>query len=178
VTLVGVISADTSLHLPDFRSSERTFQLISQIAGRSGRGPDPGEVIVQTFDPENYAIQSAVNHDYLGFYEQELETRRELDYPPFASLVNVISRDADDRAAQKRLIEFVEEFGRVKGGSKVALAGPVRAVLAKLRGEYRWHAVLRSPDRQSMLDALSTLFDRSPELRRRLAVDVDPASML
>jgi len=178
VTLVGVISADTSLHLPDFRSSERTFQLISQIAGRSGRGVDPGEVVVQTFDPDNYAIQCAVNHDYLAFYDQELEMRRELNYPPFASLVNVISRDPSDRAAEKRLREFVDEFDKARGGSDVELAGPVRAVLAKLRGEYRWHAVLRSPDRQAMIELLSGILDRSPELRRHLAVDVDPASML
>ena len=178
VTLVGVISADTSLHLPDFRSSERTFQLISQIAGRSGRGVDPGEVVVQTFDPTNYAIQCAVNHDYAGFYRQEIEMRRELDYPPFASLANIVSRDADDGAAERRLREFVDEFVAAKGASDVTIAGPVRAVLSRLRGEYRWHAVVRSPDRRLMIDLLDEVLARRPAVRRHLTVDVDPASML
>ena len=93
VTLVGVISADTSLNIPDFRATERTFQLLSQVSGRSGRGVEPGEVVIQTFDPDNYAIQCAVKHDYAGFYEHEIQLRREPAYPPFAWLVNVVSQD-------------------------------------------------------------------------------------
>ncbi len=103
VTLVGVISADTSLNLPDFRASERTFQLISQVAGRSGRGTRPGEVVIQTLDPENYAISGAVEHDYVAFFEQEIEFRRELKYPPFSTLVNVLSKNESDSAAAATL---------------------------------------------------------------------------
>ena len=108
VTLVGVISADTSLNLPDFKASERTFQLLSQVAGRSGRGIEPGEVIIQTFDPTNYAIQCAVDHDYGAFYEREIELRREPAYPPFAALVNVLSRDENAQTALQRLEDLAE----------------------------------------------------------------------
>ena len=180
VTLVGVISADTSLNLPDFRASERTFQLISQVAGRSGRGVVPGEVVIQTMDPENYAIKCAVDHDYVAFFEQELELRRELLYPPFATLVNVLSRSEDDSVARTAVEELAEEFGNlpiaVRNGVK--LAGPVPAVLSKLKNHYRWHVVLRSEDREAVLGVLRSVFEANPSLRRKLTVDVDPMSML
>ncbi|MDH7601590.1 MAG: primosomal protein N' [Armatimonadota bacterium] len=178
VTLVGVISADTALHIPDFRSSERTFQLVSQIAGRSGRGPEPGEVIVQTFDPENFAIRCAVAHDYASFYRSELEMRRELGYPPFTSMINVVAHDTDDMVAQSRLTEFLEAFKSTDAARCVSVAGPVRAVLAKLRGEYRWHAVLRSTERAAMIEAVRNVLSANAKLRRYLVVDVDPLSML
>lgn len=178
VTLVGVISADTALHLPDFRAAERTFQLISQIAGRSGRGVEPGEVVVQTFDPENYAIKCAVDHDYESFYRQELEMRRELAYPPFTSIVNVISHDTNDKLAETRLKDFVERLRAAGISHFVEVTGPVRAVLAKLRGEYRWHAVLRSCERDKMLNAIRETLATDSKFRRDLSVDVDPISML
>lgn len=180
VTLVGVISADTSLNLPDFRASERTFQLVSQVAGRSGRGLELGEVVVQTFDPENYAIKRAVEHDYPGFYEQELEMRRELSYPPFGSLVNVMSRDAEEPTAESRLEAFASRVRSLPMSLRrgVEVIGPTPAVLSKLRGEYRYHLVLRSRDRDAVLDVLRQALERAGELRKHLAVDVDPASML
>lgn len=180
VTLVGVVSADTSLNLPDFRASERTFQIVSQVAGRSGRGSEPGEVVVQTFDPDHYAIQSAVRHDYAGFVERELAERREVGWPPFVHLVNVISRDPDERAARSRLDRLAEVLMSDGNSSPagVQLTGPMPAVLSKLRGEYRWHLVLRSPDRQVVLDLLRRGLANSGSLWRRLTVDVDPASML
>lgn len=180
VTLVGVVSADTSLNLPDFRSSERTFQLISQVAGRSGRGVEPGEVIIQTFDPDNYAIRAAVVHDYAGFYTQELEMRRELGYPPFSTLVNILSRDADEQTAERRLQKFRAMLKRAPLSDRrgVEVIGPQPAVLAKLRGEYRWHLVLRSERRDVVLGLLRTVMDQDPDLKRGLIVDVDPASML
>ncbi|MCE5322764.1 primosomal protein N' [bacterium] len=180
VTLVGVISADTSLNLPDFRASERTYQLVSQVAGRSGRGKRPGEVVIQTFDPEQYAIKCAVNHDYTAFYEIELEERRELDYPPFGSLVNIISRDKNDNEAKARLTRLFAAIksGRMANRMGVTIMEPQPAVLSKLRGEYRWHMLLRSVDRQKMLDLLNGVFDSNPALRRQIGVDVDPISML
>ncbi len=180
VTLVGVISADTSLNLPDFRASERTFQLISQVAGRSGRGVEPGEVVIQTFDPENYAIQRAVAHDYEGFCAQELEMRADPCYPPFATLVNVISRDEDERTAQSRLEKLVEAIRREPMSDRrgIELIGPQRAVLAKLRGEYRWHLVMRSRERNMVLRLVRVVLDGNQTLKRQLVVDVDPASML
>ncbi|MCE5199405.1 MAG: primosomal protein N' [Armatimonadota bacterium] len=180
VTLVGIISADTSINLPDFRAAERTYQLASQVAGRSGRGTRPGEVVIQTFDPEQYAIKYAVNHDYVGFYNTELEMRRELNYPPFGSLVNIVSRDADERQAKERLDTLVTglKLARMVDRMGVEIKGPFPAVLAKLRGEFRWHVVLRSSDREKMLSLLGACFDHNPTLRRSLTVDVDPVSML
>ena len=180
VTLVGVISADTSLNLPDFRASERTFQLISQVAGRSGRGETPGEVVIQTMDPENYAIECAVDHDYIKFFEQEQELRRELAYPPFSTLVNVLSRDESEAAAMAVLDDLANEIKRlpmsVRKGIKID--GPVAAVLSRLKGLYRWHLVLRSEDRAALLGLLGMVFDSNPNLRRKVSVDVDPTSML
>ncbi len=178
VTLVGVISADTSLHFPDFSASERTFQLISQVSGRSGRGTEPGEVIVQTFDPENYAIQCAVNHDYEGFYRHELESRREVNYPPFASLINITARDADTRVAEGRVQELCKAIDAIGRRGKLEAIGPAPAVLAKLKGEYRWRLLLRSRDREFMLDTLRTALEQTRDLRRHLAIDIDPTSML
>jgi primosomal protein N' (replication factor Y) len=179
VTLVGVISADTSINLPDYSASERTFQLVSQVSGRSGRGTEMGEVVVQSFDPENYAISCAVNHDYAAFYEEEIENRRAANYPPFASLVNIVARDKDERAAEAVLRELVRALDAAgPNSSGVEINGPVPAVLSRLRGEYRWHIVLRSADRTSLLAVLSAAFHARPDLRRRLVVDVDPVSML
>ena len=180
VTLVGVISADTSLNLPDFRACERTFQLISQVAGRSGRGKTPGEVVIQTMDPEQYAIECAVEHDYVGFYEKELEYRSELGYPPFSLLVNILSRDEDERTAEGMLKEFVEQYKKLPMSARknVELIGPAAAVLSKLRGEYRWHLVLRSAEKERMLELLKGVFEGNQGLRRKLSVDVDPMSML
>ena len=180
VTLVGVISADTSLNLPDFRASERTFQLISQVAGRSGRGVEPGEVVIQTFDPDNAAIRFAVDHDYVSFYKNELEHRQEVNYPPFSSLVNILSSNEDDAAARSVLDELVSEMRLLPMSMRkgVEIIGPNPAVLSKLRGEYRWHLVLRSTQRETMLTLLRESLDRRPAVRKVVSVDVDPMSML
>ena len=100
VTLVGVVSADTALNLPDFRAGERAFQLLTQVAGRAGRGQTPGEVIVQTFSPEHESVRRAAEHDYLGFYADAIAQRRELAYPPFAHLANAVFADEDEAQAQ------------------------------------------------------------------------------
>lgn len=180
VTLVGVISADTSLNMPDFRASERTFQLVSQVAGRAGRGETPGEVVIQTLDPENYAIKSAVDHNYVAFYEQEVEFRRELNYPPFATLVNVLSKNESDSAAVGMLDALVAEVKKQPMALRkgIELIGPTPAVLARIKGEYRWHVLLRCVDRNAMIVLLKSVFDANSGLRRKLTVDVDPTSML
>lgn len=180
VTLVGVISADTSLNLPDFRASERTYQLISQVAGRSGRGTRPGEVVIQTFDPDHDAIVNAVEHDYPAFYARELENRREVGYPPFKSLVSIISRDQNEQAAQDRLTILLAHFKAMPMATRkgVDIIGPQPAVLSKLRGEYRWHMVLRSADRAAVLRLLRNVFSENPNIRKQVTVDVDPVSML
>jgi len=178
--LVGVISADTSLNLPDFRAAERTFQLISQVAGRAGRGPEPGEVVIQTFDPENYALKCAVNHDYLEFYRQEIEFRRELHYPPFSTIINIVSQDADSRVAKARLDTLLGLIKSTPMSERrgVEIIGPQPAVLEKLLGKFRWHLLIRSKERDVALSLLRRQLDANPELRRHLTVDVDPTSML
>ena len=179
VTLVGIISADTSLNMPDFRASERTYQLVSQVAGRSGRGTQPGEVVIQTFDPDHEAIVSAVLHNYPAFYLGEVATRR-IGYPPFTSLVNIVSRDKDERAAGERLQTLLKclKSTRMSDRKGIEIIGPQPAVLSKLRGEYRWHLLLRSADRAAMLRLLRLVFEANPNLRRQVTVDVDPVSML
>lgn len=180
VTLVGIISADTSLNLPDFRAAERTYQLVSQVAGRAGRGKAPGEVIIQTFDPDHYAIKCAVDHDYVSFFELELQGRQELSYPPYSTLINLTSRSSNEAEAKAVLDELNKAIAALPYPLRknVTIDGPVPAVLSKLKGQYRWHTVLRSVNRDAAIGLLRGAFKANPAVRRRLAVDVDPVAML
>lgn len=177
VTLVGVISADTSLNMPDFRASERTFQLLSQVAGRAGRGSDAGKVIIQTFNPEHYALQCAVTHDYQEMYRTEIAAREELGYPPFSSLINMISNDESESTARAKTQAIADRL-MLSGKRPFEVLGPCPAPLAKLRGHYRWHLVLKTSEREETLAILRSVFAAEPNLRRGLAVDVDPVTML
>jgi primosomal protein N' (replication factor Y) len=177
VTLVGIVSADTMLHIPDFRSSERTFQLLTQVSGRAGRGDLPGEVVVQSFSPEHYAVRAAVRQDYLGFYGQEIVYRRELGYPPFSRLLNVIASDPIEEGARER-VERLADLLRdaVPGG--VDVIGPAPAPLARLRGLYRWHLVVRSRGVPEIQAVVSNVIGESGLGGAGLSLDVDPMSML
>jgi primosomal protein N' (replication factor Y) (superfamily II helicase) len=179
VTLVGVISADTSVNLPDFRAAERTFQLLSQVAGRAGRGKEPGEVVIQTFLPEHHAVQSALRHDFVGFYEQEIESRRELNYPPFSSLVSIVASDIDDKQARSRIFELNTALTKEieKDGLPIEMLGPSQCVIGRLRGEFRWQLVLKSSDQSQALALLKELVI-GRYAWRGITVDVDPAWML
>jgi len=181
VTLVGVVSADTSLHIPDFRASERTFQLLTQVSGRAGRGTTPGEAIIQTFSPDHYAIRSAVRQDYLNFYGQEIAYRRELLYPPFSQLVNIVSSDPMDGYPEDRLRALASAITeRVSDGS-VTLLGPSPAPLSKLRGLHRWHIVLKNhrPERSAELqEVLVGIAESMPASMAGVTIDVDPLTML
>ena len=173
VTLVGVVSADTALHLPDFRATERTFQLLAQVAGRAGRGLLGGRVIVQTYSPEHYAIQAASHHDYIAFAAQELAFRREQDYPPYSRLARLLFRDADERRVQ-RAAETVarqlhEYLARKKLGD-AALIGPAPCFFARVRDDYRWHMILRAADPASLL--------RDFPLPLSCRADIDPVNLL
>jgi primosomal protein N' (replication factor Y) len=181
VTLVGVVSADTALNVPDFRSSERAFQLLTQVAGRAGRGRTPGEVIIQTFNPEHESIGRATRHDYAGFYEDEIAHRRELLYPPFSHMANLVASDPDDRVAETR-IEAVASALRASIDAlraPVYLLGPAACPLSRLKSRYRWHLVLRTVQRGHLHDVLRHAF-RSVTSRDRtsLSVDIDPLTML
>jgi len=180
VTLVGVISADTSLHMPDFRAAERTFQLLTQVSGRAGRGGIPGQVFVQSFSPDHYAIQAAAGHDYRGFYDQEIEFRRELSYPPFARLINVVSSDPVDGYAESRIEEFAHRL-RLHLDDSVQILGPCPAPLSKLKGLYRRHLLVKyqAADGDAVREAVGEVFESmEPASRTGLILDVDPQSML
>lgn len=181
VTLVGVISADTALNVPDFRASERAFQLLTQVAGRAGRGKRPGEVIVQTFNPEHESIQYASAHDYLNFYAAELEHRRELRYPPFTHIANLIVSDPEERHAQVR-IEYLAQVIRNavrELKAPVHILGPASCPLSRIKNRYRWHLVMRATKRSTLLQVLESAFDKSSNAdRSAVAVDIDPLTML
>jgi primosomal protein N' (replication factor Y) (superfamily II helicase) len=184
VTLVGVLMADTGLSLPDFRASERTFQLLTQVAGRAGRGERAGRVIIQSYRTDAIAVAAAQGHDYLRFYRSELEARRELDYPPFGHLaaVRLDGPDADEVAAEARqLADRARELGS-GAGARVAVLGPCEAPLARLKGRTRWHMWLRARERRDLRGFLRSLVpaDRASARsgRVRVTVDVDPVSAL
>ena len=136
VTLVGVVSADTSLHLPDFRAAERTFQLLTQVSGRAGRGDLPGETIIQSFSPDHYAIRAAARQDFLAFYGQEIGHRRELGYPPFTQLINIIASDPVDGSPEEKLSHIRQKIEERFPVAAVGLLGPAPAPWAKLKGMY------------------------------------------
>jgi len=173
VTLVGVVSADTSLNLPDFRSGERTFQLLSQVAGRAGRGPHGGRVIIQTFSPEHYAIQAAARHDYASFYEQEIAYRRQFHNPPFTRLARLLFVHTKDvtcqREAEKMKKRLLEEMA-ARGIGGIDIIGPAPAFIHRLRGRYRWQLVLRGPELSTFLSPL--------DLPHGWTVDIDPVSLV
>jgi primosomal protein N' (replication factor Y) len=154
VTLVGVVLADVGLSLPDVRSAERTFQILTQVAGRAGRSPLGGQVILQTFLPEHYVIQAASRHDYDQFYGQELEYRRELRYPPFSRLVRLEYRHRDPQHAESSahaLAAQIQEWLGAENRQDTELVGPVPCFFARIGGLYRWQLVLRGPDPASLL---------------------------
>ena len=173
VTLVGIVSADIGLHLPDFRSGERTFQLLAQVAGRAGRRDLGGQVVLQTYTPDHYALQSAAAHDYLGFFREEIAFRREARYPPFGRLVRFVyaaTSAARAQAAAEELAQRLEEAIARLGLEDAGVIGPAAAFAERVRDRYRWHLLLRAADVQPVLDAVGPLPGWN--------VDVDPISML
>ncbi len=179
VTLVGVVAADLALGRPDFRAAEKTFQLLTQVAGRAGRGELSGEVLVETHYPEHYAIQHAAKQDYLSFFEKEAHFRRMLHYPPFTALASVLVRDRKIENAirwSRALGEYFASFEK----SGVKVLGPAAAPLARLKKEYRFQFLLKSPQRSALSRALSGALDfcDSSEIpETAVIVDVDPASL-
>ena len=179
VTLVGVIDADVGIHLPDFRASERTFQLLSQVAGRAGRGPLGGEVLIQTRMPSHYAIEAARRHDYEGFAERELKERAGPGYPPHARMVNVIVTSRDPEAAASAAEEAAAWVERRLRRTPVELIGPAPAPIERLQDRWRWHFLLRSRS-ASALGSLTRAFAESfrPRSVARVLIDRDPMALL
>jgi primosomal protein N' (replication factor Y) len=173
VTLVGIMSADTALGLPDYRAGERSFQLLTQVAGRAGRGALGGRVILQSYLPEHYAIQAAAEHDYETFYRQELAYRQDQRYPPFRRLARIVFQYSIEARAQeeaRRAAEFIQQ--RIIDGQFTAseVIGPTPCFFAKRNDQYRWHLIVRSPDPAAVLSTL--------DVGDGWFVDIDPVDML
>ncbi|MGC2645552.1 MAG: primosomal protein N', partial [Candidatus Sulfotelmatobacter sp.] len=175
VTLVGVVGADSALGMPDFRAAERTFQLLTQVAGRAGRGQSPGKVILQTYFQDHYAVQYAAQHDFVGFYDKELRFRSWMHYPPYAALANVLVRsDKLDEALQwsGTLGKWFEQT-RHEG---VRVLGPATAPIMRLKRDYRYHFVLKSESREKLNATLRAMLAYAAQHkipRTQVIVDVD-----
>ncbi len=178
VTLVGVINADTALHFPNFRAAERTFQLVTQVAGRTGRGTRSGRVLVQTFSPDHPAILTAAHHDYQRFAELELPARRRFQYPPFGAMVRIIVRGEGEETTAAFAQQLADEL-RSRLDAAVRIVGPAPTPIAKLHGKFRFHLLLLAPEHASIRAAIRTLARqlKTPETIQWLA-DVDPQDML
>ena len=179
VTLVGVLSADQSLGLPDFRAGERTFQLLTQVAGRAGRGEQPGRVIVQAFDPDHPVVRLAASQDYESFYEREIGYRATLRYPPVAALVNLIVRDGDELRCRSWARRLAEALRKQEQG-RLILAGPGPAPVERIKNRWRQQILVRTAGRRRLVRAVDAALDEvEGEIpRRAIQVDVDPLSVL
>jgi len=180
VTLVGVISADTTLNFPDFRAQERTFQLLTQVAGRTGRGTLGGEVIIQTYAPEHYAIQESKLHNYEGFYRKEIEIRKELNYPPFSRLARIIllaSEEQQVHTSADNLTHLIKELIKKKG-YKIDVLGPLPCPLTRLKGKYRYHILLKCKKPFLIQKILLSARAHFKTKGLRIMYDIDPFDMM
>jgi primosomal protein N' (replication factor Y) len=179
VTLVGVIQADREMGLPDFRAPERAFQLLTQVAGRAGRGDRPGEVVFQTYLPEHHVIGAASAQDYESFYRQEMEQRRGLRYPPWRRMANLLFDGPDEASVIRRATASAERLAELRG---VELLGPAPMPLSRLKNQYRWHLTLLSAQPSRLSAALHAALDAGvgagTKDRTRVQADMDPVSML
>jgi primosomal protein N' (replication factor Y) len=178
VTLVGVVSADVGLGIADFRASERTFQLLTQVAGRAGRGDRPGAAIVQTLYPRHYSVELACRQDFVSFYDKEAQFRSSMRYPPTVSLINLVVRARTFSMAMDDAAEVAERIRRAKAGAGIRVLGPAPPPLGKLRGEYRAQLLLKGTNRTRLREVLLEALKARPDLARRAIVDVDPLSVL
>ena len=177
VTLVGVVSADVGLGLADFRASERTFQLLTQVAGRAGRGEQPGEAIVQTLYPTHYSIQLACRQDYPAFYQRELAFRTAMRYPPVVSLANAVVRARTFAGAMDDAADLAQKVRDADGGT-LRVLGPAPPPLGKLRGEFRAQLLVKGTNRRKIRETLQAALASRPDLQRRTIVDVDPLNVI
>ena len=175
VTLVGVVGADSALGLPDFRAAERTFQLLTQVAGRAGRGETPGKVVLQTYFQDHYAVQYAAQHDFVGFYEKELRFRSWMHYPPYSALANVLIRSEKMNDA----LEWSGTLGRWFENTRhegIRVLGPAAAPIVRLKNDYRYHFVLKAASREKLNNLLREMLAEAARQkipRTQVIVDVD-----
>jgi primosomal protein N' (replication factor Y) len=177
VTLVGVLNADAALSLPDYQAAERTFQLLVQVAGRAGRGDDPGTVMIQTRNPEHPAVLYAVRHDVAGFLEREIGARRELDYPPFSRLALVRIDAVEERVAEEHAARLAA-IARKAAIVGVDVLGPAPAPIARVRNRFRFRFLVRSKARPPLRTVLLAVARAAHDRRVRVSIDVDPVNML
>jgi primosomal protein N' (replication factor Y) len=180
VTLVGAVDADTGLYLPDFRSAERTFQLLAQVAGRAGRGPKGGQVLVQTRSPKHHALVHAASHDTEGFLEAELAQRRTPPYPPFVALANLVASGADESAVGQRAAQVADWCAALVARHALPLEvlGPAPCPLARIKERWRWHVLLKGPSRVvgRVVRYGARRLTRAGDVR--VVIDRDPVSVL
>ncbi len=182
VSLVGIIHADHLLHFPDFRSGERTFQLLTQVSGRAGRGEVEGRVILQTYDPEHPAIQAAASQDYKAFYEVEIEARRKALYPPFVSLTNLVLTGQEEEAVEKQagaLREFIEKCRSTS--EDLVVLGPSPCPIEKISKNFRWHLLLKAKTVEELMrlgKETQTWYAKEGNRKVRLTIDIDPVRLL
>ena len=173
VALVGVILADIGLYLPDFRSGERAFSLLCQVAGRAGRGPAPGRVVVQTYTPDHYAIAAAAAQDYPAMFEREVQSRRELGNPPFSQMAHLVHQDLNATMCQRQAVAMARQLRHrvyAEGLTDVEVVGPAPGIPARLRGRYRWHLLLRGRNLHRFLEG--------SVIPKGTTIDMDPAHVL
>ncbi|HLG15090.1 MAG TPA: primosomal protein N' [Blastocatellia bacterium] len=181
VTLVGVVSVDVGLSLPDFRASERTFQLLTQVAGRAGRGERPGHVLIQTYHPQHYALECARKQDYDEFYRREIEFRRTMHYPPYSALINILVHDKDYDKANKAAAELARELREASRDGVARVLGPAPAPIGRLKGEHRFQVLIKTQNRKRAREALDLAMDRVIAAKhnpRSISVEVDPVSLM
>ena len=181
VTLVGVVSVDAGLALPDFRSAERTFQLLTQVAGRAGRGDVPGRVLIQTYHPDHYSLAFARGQDYEGFYEREIHFRQSMSYPPFTTLINCLVQDEDLTKAKGTASELARALVAAAAGRALRVLGPAPAPLARLKNKHRWQVLVKARSRPEARDALDLALSRLEAAGvaiRAITVEVDPVSLM
>ena len=176
VTLVGVVSADVGLGLADFRASERTFQLLTQVVGRAGRGDKPGEALIQTVYPEHYSIRAAAAQDYDTFFEKERDFRERMHYPPSVALINIVIRHRLSETALQDGAEVARRLRALYPSGQVL--GPAPAPIAKIKDEHRVQVFLKGTHRHAMRTAVLTALADRPDIKRRATIDVDPLTVL
>ncbi|CAM2008155.1 replication restart helicase PriA [Acanthopleuribacter pedis] len=182
VTLVGIVNADQGLRIPDFRSAETVFQLLTQVAGRSGRGKNPGRVVIQTYMPEHYCIRFAADHDFLAFLKKELTYREHLFYPPFAHMINIMVTHKDDQKAAQAIQWMAAQLNSVKQRADLVVLGPTKAAIGRIKGAWRYQIVLKSGDRASLHgfadQVVETCVARGLIERPAVTFDIDPYQFL
>jgi primosomal protein N' (replication factor Y) len=181
VTLVGVISVDTMLGMPDLRSAERTFQLLTQVAGRAGRGNLPGRVLIQTYYPEHYALRHAVGQDFDGFYTEEMRYRERLGYPPYFVLASIMFVHGDLNYASKSASIFRDALDRANNDSSLRILGPAQASVARIKNKYRQQIIVKSQNRRSLREMIDNALNEAETRgcdRRIVNVEIDPVNLM